>query len=65
MFTIYHTGRQKKFGERNEAFEEAKEAIKNDRLPFEACDERSVNGEDGDERTNRSSNGVSLIMFYK
>uniref|UniRef100_A0A7M5US50 Dynein intermediate chain 3, ciliary n=1 Tax=Clytia hemisphaerica TaxID=252671 RepID=A0A7M5US50_9CNID len=52
-------GRQKKFGERNEAFEKAKEAIQNDRLPFEAGDERSVNEEDGDERTNQSSNGNS------
>ena len=62
-------GRQKKFVERNEAFEQAKEAIGHDRLPFETLsEEKSLNDvgdekNDGDDST-ATSNGVSENDYY-
>lgn len=66
-------GRKKKFGERNEAFEQAKEAIGHDRLPFESLsEEKSLNGvgdekhDDDNSTTTGESNGVSChYSFYK
>ena len=61
-------GRKKKFGERNDAFEQAKEAIGHDRLPFESLsEEKSLNGvgdekHDGDDSTAAGEpNGVSTL----
>ena len=62
-------GRQKKHSERNDAFEQAKEAVGRDRLPFETLDEKSSGDDGGNEEKEDDSmsadtnNGVSHVIF--